>query len=141
MAAPVERPVEGARRGLRAPSASRGRVLGERGAVTAETAVVLPALVLMALVLVWVVSLAATQVRVVDAAREVARAAARDESSDAAVARGRHVAPEGASIHLSTDGSSVVATVEAEAAGPGGLLAFLPAVRVSSEAVAAREQQ
>lgn len=109
--------------------------------MTAETAVVLPALVVMAVVLAWVLTLAATQVRVVDAAREVARAAARDESPEAAVARGRRVAPEGASIRLSTQGSSVVATVEAEAAGPGGLLAFLPAVRVSSEAVAARERQ
>ena len=40
---------------------------------------VLPVLVALTLGLAWVLSLAATQVRVVDAARETARAAARDD--------------------------------------------------------------
>ncbi len=47
---------------------------GQQGrTVTAETVMVLPLLVAVALGLAWLVSLGATQVRVVDAAREVAR--------------------------------------------------------------------
>jgi len=68
--------------------------------VTAETVMVLPVLVAVALGLAWVLALAATQVRVVDAAREVARAAARDESRSTALALGRRVAPHGSSIDL-----------------------------------------
>ncbi|MGZ4490958.1 MAG: TadE family type IV pilus minor pilin [Nocardioidaceae bacterium] len=112
----------------------------QRGAVTAETAVVLPVLVAVALGLAWVLSLAVTQVRVVDAAREVARAAARDECRADAVARGQRVAPDGARISVRVDAADVVATVAADVRGPAGLFAFLPPVRVSSDAVAAREQ-
>ena len=60
---------------------------------------VLPVLVAVALGLVWLVALAATQVRVVDAARETARAAARDDGRASAVALGRRVAPDGATDH------------------------------------------
>jgi hypothetical protein len=101
--------------------------------------VVLPVLVAVVIGLGWMLSLALTEVRVVDAARETARAAARDESTTAAVARGRAVAPEGASITLSRSGDSVVAQVRAEVRCPGGLLGFLPPVPVSSRAVAATE--
>ena len=45
---------------------------------------VLPVLAAVALGLVWLLSLAATQVRVVDAARETARAAARDDAAASA---------------------------------------------------------
>ena len=55
-------------------SASRTR--GERGAVTAEAAVVIPVLV----------ALATTQVRVVDSAREAARLAARGDVATARAA-------------------------------------------------------
>jgi hypothetical protein len=107
--------------------------------VTAETAVVLPVLVAVVLALSWMLSLAVTQVRVVDAARETARAAARDEPRATAVERGRRVAPDGARITLTAVGSSVVASVETDVRGPGGLLGFLPAVHVASRSVAARE--
>jgi Flp pilus assembly protein TadG len=109
------------------------------GAVTAETAVVLPVLVAVVLALTWLLSLAVTQVRVVDAARETARAAARDEPRAEAVDRGRRVAPNGSRITLEEDGSSVVATVQSDVRGPGGLLRFLPAVHVASRSIAARE--
>ena len=71
----------------------------EHGAVTAETVMVLPVLVAMTLGLVWVLALAATQVRVVDAARETARAVARDDGRAPAVALGQRVAPDGATDH------------------------------------------
>jgi hypothetical protein len=109
--------------------------------VTAETAMVLPMLVAVALALAWMVALAATQVRVVDAAREVARAAARDESHADALALGRRVAPRGSVVEVQGRGDTVVAHVTARVRGPRGLLGFLPAVVVRSEAVAAKEQQ
>lgn len=112
---------------------------GDDGAVTAEAAVVVPLLVAVAMALVWLVALAATQVRVVDAARETARAAARGESDDASTQRGRSVAPDGARIEISRGGGTVTVDVLADVQGPGGLLAFLPAVPVTSRAVAAEE--
>jgi hypothetical protein len=112
-----------------------------RGAVTAETAMVLPMLVAVALALAWMVALAATQVRVVDAAREVARAAARDETQADAVALGRRVAPRGSVVVVEGRGETVVAHVTARVRGPRGLLRFLPPVLVKAEAVAAKEQQ
>ncbi len=111
----------------------------ERGSVTAETAMVLPLLVGLTLVLVWLVALAAAQVRVVDSAREVARAVARDEPRGAAVALGRRVAPDGARIRVRVGGDTVVVRVEAPVRGPGGLVRFLPSVVVDAEAVAAVE--
>jgi Flp pilus assembly protein TadG len=107
--------------------------------VTAEAAVVVPLLVAVTIALVWLVALAATQLRVVDAAREAARAAARGDSDVAAVDRGRQVAPDGATFQVSRSGEEVTVRVVAEVRGPGGLLDFLPAVRVRSEAVAAEE--
>jgi hypothetical protein len=109
--------------------------------VTAETVMVLPVLVAVALGLAWVLAMAATQVRVVDAAREVARSAARDDSRSQSLALGRRVAPQGATVSLRTDGDAVVAQVRATVRGPGGLFGFLPAVVVRSEAVAATEQR
>ena len=107
--------------------------------MTAEAAVVLPVLVAFVLALVWVVSLAAAQVRVVDAAREAARAAARGDTSATAVAWGRRVAPDGASIRLSRHRGTVVVDVAAPVRGPGGLLGFLPGVTVHARSVAATE--
>lgn len=101
---------------------------------------VLPLLVAVALGLVWLLSLAGTHVRVVDAAREVARAAARDESTAAAVALGRRVAPPGARITVHRAGDELVVDVVAAVRAPGGLLGFLPPVRVDAQAVAMREQ-
>lgn len=56
----------------------------QRGMVTAETATVLPFVVLMAVVLTWVVTLGVSQMRVADAAREGARVMARGETTAAA---------------------------------------------------------
>ncbi len=100
---------------------------------------VLPVLVSLALGLVWVVALAATQVRVVDAARETARAAARDDGRASAVALGRRVAPDGATVTVQEEGDSVVVRVRATVRGPRGLFAFVPGVDVHAEAVAAQE--
>ncbi len=124
------------RGGMRA-SASRSR--GQRGAVTAEAMVVLPVLVAVCLGLVWLLGLAVAQVRVVDGAREAARAAARGEQESQARAAAVRVAPGGASVRLRRGGGMVTAVVSAEVSGPGGLFRMLPGVTVSSTAVAAEE--
>lgn len=101
---------------------------------------VLPVLVAVTLGLVWLVSLAVTQVRVVDAARETARAFARDEPAPTALDLGRRVGPEDARITYQREAGVVRVHVAAQVEGPGGLFAFLPGVEVAAEAVAAREQ-
>ncbi len=102
---------------------------------------VLPLLVAVTVGLVWLLAVGAAQVRVVDAARETARAAARGDTDAAAVARGREVAPPGGRIALTRGDGEVRAVVTATVAGPGGLFDFLPGVEVDAEAVAADEDQ
>ncbi|GAB3071656.1 hypothetical protein GCM10027215_07070 [Nocardioides zeae] len=130
-----------ARRGRAVPArVTAGRRRDQRGAVTAETVMVLPLLVLLTLALTWMVGLAFVQVQVVDAAREAARAAARDDGTAASVAAGRRVAPEGATVTVATGGSEVTATVRVRVQGPS-VLAWAPAVPLSATAVAAREER
>jgi Flp pilus assembly protein TadG len=117
------------------------RPQGERGAVTAEAAAVLPVLLAVTLLMVWLVSVATAQVRVVDAAREAARQAARGESDTVAVRRGAQVAPAGASFSVARSGDQVRVRAAAEVEGPGGLFSFLPGVTVEAETVAVREPQ
>ena len=89
--------------------------------------------------LVWLLAVAAAQVRTVDAARETARALARGDDQAAAVGRGLAVAPEGSHVAVSRSGGEVRATVTGRVEGPGGLFAHLPSPRLRAEAVAADE--
>lgn len=100
---------------------------------------VLPVVVGLVLGLVWLVSLGVTQVRVVDAARETARAVARDESPERAIELGRRVAPEQSRIFVDDQGDTVKVSVQADVRGPGGLFHFLPSVQVDAHTVAAKE--
>jgi len=93
----------------------------------------------MALGLVWLVALAVTQIRVVDAARETARALARDEPTAVALDLGRRVAPDRAAITVHEEPGAVRVHVVAEVRGPGGLFASIPGVEVDADAVAAKE--
>lgn len=113
----------------------------ERGAATAELALVLPVLVAVTIGLVWLLAVGVAQVRAVDAARETARAVARGDDVPAAVARGQRVAPPGSRVTVQDDGGGqVVAVVVARVPAPGGIFDRLPAVTVSAEAVAALEE-
>src|SRR3954452_19770644 len=128
-----------ARAHQRAPRSRR-----EEGAVTAEAAAVLPLLVAVALGFAWLVSLTVAQVRVVDAAREVARAVARGDAESTAISLGRRVAPEGTHFVVGHGGGSggvelVSVAASTEVRGPGGLLSLIPAVGVYSTAVAQLE--
>lgn len=125
--------VKGAR-SMRAPAPTA------RGAAAAETAAVLPILGSMVVGAVWLLSLAVTQVLVVDAAREAARAAARGDGDRAVVAAGEKVAPGDAQFSIRRRGSDVVVEVEARIAGPGGLFGFLPLPRAKATATASLEE-
>lgn len=123
------------------PMTRRGRRRGsERGAVTAETALVLPVLVAVTVGLVWLLSVGAAQIRAVDAARETARALARGDDEAAAVALGARVAPPGSRVVVSRQGGEVTVTVTGPVPGPAGILGALPAPEVRAEAVALAEK-
>jgi hypothetical protein len=95
---------------------------GSDGYVTAETAVLLPALVLIAAALAWLVGVGVAQVRCVDAARDAARALARDEPTEVATELARQSAPDGALVSLGQDGGLVQVEVIYRATPPGALL-------------------
>ncbi|MFJ6179379.1 TadE family type IV pilus minor pilin [Streptomyces sp. NPDC092295] len=107
---------------------------GDRGFVTAEAAVAVPALAVFALALVWALMAASAQIRCVDAARAGARAAARAEPRAAAVAAARSAAPAGARVALGRTGDLWRVRVEAPTPGPGAL-----ALTLTAEAVASAE--
>ncbi len=86
----------------------------DRGFVTAETAVVLPVLVVFAMALVWGLLVVAAQIQCVDAARTGARAAARQDPADAVAEVTREAAPRGARITVSREGDRVRVVVVAE---------------------------
>lgn len=110
----------------------------EGGFVTAETAVVLPVLVLLTGVLIWGVLVGSAQVRCVDAAREAARAAARGDPEGQVMAVARRNAPRDAVVAVSQSGTSVVVRVSAVSRAPGGLGGLL-SIPVEATAEAVRE--
>lgn len=109
------------------------RVRKDRGSVTAEFAVAMPAVVLLLFVGVTAVSGVVTKLQCVDAARQAARAAARGDDGHRA---GERVAPHGATVAVSSGGGDVRAVVRAPVRPFG---AVLPAMSVSATAVAAAE--
>ena len=110
----------------------------DSGAVTAETAVVLPALVVVLVLCLWSVTVVGQQLQCIDAARTGARALARGESSALARAAAQRAAPDGAIVTLhEADGLAVVEVRSgAGMPGPGG-----PSVQIGSRAVAAMEAE
>ncbi|GHF76163.1 TadE family type IV pilus minor pilin [Streptomyces griseosporeus] len=110
----------------------RGR---DAGFVTAESAVVLPVLVLFTLGLVWGLLVAAAQIQCVDAARTGARAAARQDPPEAVLRVARETAPRGARITVTREGDQVRVAVVARPPLLHGL-----SVELREEAVALAEE-
>ncbi|KQS68619.1 TadE family type IV pilus minor pilin [Modestobacter sp. Leaf380] len=81
--------------------------------VTAETAVVLPVLLLVLAGAVAAVVVVGAQLRCVDAAREGARAAARGESSALVTSLAGRAGPDGAVVTSTVTGDQVTVTVSA----------------------------
>lgn len=104
--------------------------------VTAETAVVLPVLLVVLAGAVAAVVVVGAQLRCVDAAREGARAAARGEPMVVVSELVRRAAPEEAVVHVTRNGDEVRVAVAADVAplGPVPLR-----IRVAAEAVARLE--
>jgi hypothetical protein len=113
-------------------------VRDERGSVTAETAVVLPVLVVVLAAALWVLAAVGAQLRCVDAAALAARSAARGDAPAAVAAAGRRLAPDGAQVQVTRSGDEVHVLVQASVR-PFALLAVLPAMPVSGRAVAVVE--
>ena len=111
----------------------------EDGAATAELALGIPLLVALTAGLVWMLAVGAAQVRVIDASREAARAVARGDDVASAEAVALRIAPNGALVRFEVGDTRVTVTTRARVTGPGGLLASLPGVTVSAEAVALME--
>ncbi|MEU8753613.1 TadE family type IV pilus minor pilin [Streptomyces chartreusis] len=107
----------------------------DRGFVTAESAVVLPVLVMFAMALVWGLLVMAAQIQCVDAARTGARAAARQDPADAVIEVTRGAAPRGATVTVGREGDEVRVVVVARPP----VLTGLP-FEVREEAVAAAEE-
>jgi hypothetical protein len=107
----------------------------DRGFVTAETAVVLPVLVMFTMALVWGLFAVAAQIQCVDAARTGARAAARQDPADAVIEVTRAAAPRGAKVTVGRKGDQVRVVVVAKPT----VLRGLP-FEVREEAVASAEE-
>lgn len=119
------------------PAAVRAPV--ERGSVTAETAVLLPVLLVVLAATLAVLAVVAAQLRCVDAARGAARAAARGDDAAAVREAGQRLAPPGASVIVSNSAGYVEVRVSAQVRPFGAVLSVLPDVAVSGRAVAAVE--
>ncbi len=92
----------------------------DRGSVTAEFAVTLPAVLLVLALAVSGIQAGAQQVRLQDAAADAARTLARGDTagSTAAIARAR---VPGSSLSSSTRGDLLCATLSARLRGPAGI--------------------
>jgi len=106
----------------------------QRGAVTAEVAIALPVLLSLLFIAIWSIGVVMTNIRCIDAARDVARAVARGESLEAAQAIGRRTAPSNATIDIKRTGPDIHVTVTARPHTKAPLLAALPAAPVTAEA-------
>ncbi|WP_439675658.1 TadE family type IV pilus minor pilin [Embleya sp. MST-111070] len=108
--------------------------------MTAETAVVLPVLVVLTAVLTAGIGAATAQIRCVDAAQAGARALARGESTEVAVARASAAGPAGARTGVSGGDGLVRFRVAAEVGVPGAAWAGVT-FHVEHTAVAAVEAE
>jgi Flp pilus assembly protein TadG len=120
----------------RVPASWRAR-FGQHGMVTAEFAVVLPAVVLVLALSLGALGLAWDQIRCVDAARAGARAASRGDNPDVVILAASRAAPSDAEVSVGTSGQLVRVSVVSR---PRVAASLLPSwLRASSTASAVRE--
>jgi Flp pilus assembly protein TadG len=106
--------------------------------VTAETAVVLPVLLLVLAGAVAAITVVGAHLRCIVAAREGARAAARGDPAAEVSAAAAAAAPEGAEVGVRASADEVTVTVSATVAPLGPVPLH---VTVSADAVALREPE
>lgn len=122
------------------PATGRLRhVRGQRGAATAELAVVLPALVLVTALCVWAVLVVAVHVQCLDAARAGARALARDEPVGAVRALVEADGPRDARVEVVRLGPDLVAVDVRARVGLPGPWRGGPGITVGGQVVAYAE--
>ncbi len=90
----------------------------ERGSVTAEVAVVLPALVVLLTLLLATAHVGVVQLRLEEAARAGAREVMRGESSEAVEQTVQRLAGENASMHVASGSGWTTVDVRATVQGP-----------------------
>lgn len=117
----------------------RHAVCGESGTATAELAVVLPAVVLLAVLGVWCVLVGAAQLRCTDAAGVGARALARGEPAAEVRRVVAEVAPTGARVELAGAGGLVTVEVRVLVPLPGPWSGSGSGIEVGDRAVALDE--
>lgn len=116
-----------------------GRLRGDdHGMVTTEIAVALPAMLGIAMVVLWIIALGAGQAAVSQAAREGARAAARGDSVSEVRSAAQEVAP-GATVSVSRRGDLIAITASVERRPPLRLLRGLG--RTLTATSVAREEE
>lgn len=111
----------------------------QRGAVTAEVAIALPVLLTLLFLGIWLIGVVTTNIRCIDAARDVARAVARGESAEAAQELGRRTAPANATITITRTDADIHVTVTATPNRNAPLLAALPTTPITAEATVQSE--
>lgn len=95
--------------------------------VSAEFAAAIPAVLLVLTLALGAVRIGADEVRVVDAARAGARAAARGDDESAVRGMAGRAAPAGSAVDVAREGGDVVVTVTAPAVLDLPLVGPLPA--------------
>ncbi|MGO1228199.1 MAG: TadE family type IV pilus minor pilin [Brachybacterium sp.] len=103
-------------------SARSSRLRDDRGSATAETAIVLPVVVVMVLVVLLTGAGLGTQVRLESAARGAARELARGEDSAAATAVAQRIGGEGTTVEIVAGGEWVRVEVSRTLQAPAGAL-------------------
>lgn len=104
-------------------SARSSRLRDDRGSATAETAIVLPVVVLMVVVILLTGAGLGAQLRLESAARGAARELARGEESGAATETAQRIAGDGARVEVSGSGVWVRVEVSRALEAPSGWLA------------------
>ena len=99
----------------------------------------LPLLVAVTAMLAWLLSVGFVQVRMIDAARETARALARGDDRTAAISIGQRVAPDGARFTVTETDGLVRVEASVRVDGPGLAIDVVPDVEVDAVAVALME--
>lgn len=111
----------------------------ESGSVTAETAVVLPTLMVMLALALWMLAAAGARIECIDAARAAARAAARGEALPAVHSAAERATPRDARVTINRADGRVRVTIRSRVRPMGPWLPDLPGVTVHGKAVAAVE--
>jgi Flp pilus assembly protein TadG len=109
---------------------------GDRGSATAETALALPALVVLVAAGMTAIMVGSAQLRCIDAAREAARAVARGEPAGRVREIANQAAPTGARTDIATTGDLITVTTSAEVHPISGLL---PAIVVRGRVITLAE--